>query len=64
MGKEMLVSLLDNVDEKEYDTLYRVLLKFVKSVPPLPDEIDAFQRAKEEIARGEVLSHEEVWAGQ
>jgi hypothetical protein len=61
MGKELLVSLLDNVDEKEYDTLYRVLLKFVKSVPPLPDEVESIRSMSEEIARGEVFTHEEVW---
>jgi hypothetical protein len=49
------------VDEKEYDTLYRVLLKFVKSVPPLPDEMESIEKLKEELASGIVFTHDEVW---
>ncbi|MDR0947995.1 MAG: helix-turn-helix transcriptional regulator [Lachnospiraceae bacterium] len=54
----------------QMDTLFRVLKPLGYTLAIVPDnqdtelsqdEIDAFQRAKEEIARGEVFTHDEVW---
>ena len=61
MGKEALISLIDNVDEQEYDVIYRILLKFVKEDNALPDEIEAIKKGEAERAQGEVYTHEDVW---
>ncbi|MBQ3426334.1 MAG: hypothetical protein IJH37_04200 [Clostridia bacterium] len=61
MSKEALISLIDNVDEKEFDLLYQVILKFVKEVPAYEDEIQAIAQAETEYLNGEVYSHDEVW---
>ena len=61
MGKEALISLIDNVDEQEYDVIYRILLKFVKADNALPDEIEAIKKGEAERAQGEVYTHEDVW---
>lgn len=62
MGKDALIKLIDSVDEQEYEILYRIILKFVKEVPPEEDEIEAIARAEKEYANGEVYSHDEVWS--
>jgi len=61
MSREAIIGLLDNVDESEYELLYRVILKFVREVPALPDEVEAIKTGELEYARGEVYSHDEVW---
>lgn len=61
MSKEAIISLIDNVDESEFDLLYHVILKFVKEVPPLADEREAIELGEAEYAKGEICSHEEVW---
>ncbi|MDD3138651.1 MAG: hypothetical protein PHX08_06740 [Lachnospiraceae bacterium] len=61
MGREALHGLIDNVDENEIETVYRVLLKFVKEEEPLTDEIAAIKTAKEQVANGEIYSHEDAW---
>ncbi|MCM1261656.1 MAG: hypothetical protein NC313_02960 [Butyrivibrio sp.] len=33
----------------------------VEEDAPLPDEVEAIREAKQEIERGELYSHEEVW---
>lgn len=62
MSKEALIELINNVDEQEIDILYRVILKFVKEVPPYKDEIEAIERGEAEYKNGEVYSHSEVWS--
>ncbi len=61
MGKEALIELINNVDEQEYDILYKIILKFVKEVPPEQDEIEAIRRGERDLKNGDVYSHEEVW---
>lgn len=61
MSKENLMDLINYVDEKEYDVLWRVILKFVKEVPPYADEIEAINRGETEYQNGEVYSHQDVW---
>lgn len=62
MSRDALHSLIDIVDEKEIDTVYRILLKFVEEDVATPDEVEAIHQARQEIANGELFSHEEVWA--
>lgn len=61
MSRDTLRGLVEIVDEKEIDTVCRILLKFVEEDVALPDEVEAIQEAKKEIERGELYSHEEVW---
>ena len=61
MSRETLRSLVEIVDEKEIDIVCRILLKFIDEDAALPDEVEAIQEAKQEIERGELYSHEEVW---
>ncbi len=61
MSRETLHSLVEIVDEKEIDTVCRILLKFVEEDAALPDEVEAIREARQEIERGELYSHEEVW---
>lgn len=49
MSKEMLKGLIDLIDEKDTDTIFRVLVRFVSEDTALPDEIEALARANESI---------------
>lgn len=62
MNREVLHSLVDIVDEREIETVYRILLKFIEEDVAAPDEIEAIRQARKEIEKGELFSHEEVWA--
>ncbi len=61
MSRETLRSLVEIVDEKEIDTVCRILLKFVEEDVTTPDEVEVIREARQEIERGELYSHEEVW---
>ena len=61
MSRETLRSLVEIVNEREIDTVCRILLKFVEEDAALPDEVEAIQEARQEIEKGELYSHEEVW---
>lgn len=62
MSRDTLRGLVEIVDEKEIDTVCRILLKFVEEDSALPDEVEAIREARQEIERGELFSHEDVWA--
>lgn len=62
MSRDTLRGLVEIVDEKEIDTVCRILLKFVEEDEATPDEVEAIREARQEIERGEIFSHEEVWA--
>lgn len=61
MSRETLHGLVEIINEREIDTVCRILLKFIEEDAALPDEVEAIQEAKREIERGELYSHEEVW---
>lgn len=60
MSKETLHGLVDMIDENEVDFVYRLLLKFVPEAEPLPDELEALERGRNEIASGEFVRHEDI----
>ena len=62
MSRDTLRGLVEMVDEKEIDTVCRILLKFVQEDAATADEVEAIKEAKQEIERGELFSHENVWA--
>lgn len=43
------------------DLLYALVLKFIPSNNPLPDEIEAIRQGEEDYKNGDIFSHEEVW---
>lgn len=43
MNKEMLKNLIELVPEKDIDTLYRVIIKFIPEVIPEPEELEAIR---------------------
>ena len=45
MGRDTLHNLVEIVDEKEIETVYRILLKFVAEDAPLPDEVVAIHNS-------------------
>lgn len=62
MSRSALRSLIDLVDEKELDTVYKILIRFIKEDAILPDEVESLEAARRDRANGDVFSHEEVWA--
>lgn len=61
MSRQELHTLIDIVDEKELDLIHMLLLKFVPTDTPLPDEIEAIKQGEKELKSGDVYTHEEVW---
>ena len=58
--KESLHTLIDIVDTREYDILYRLLMKFLPVDVPTDDEIEALAIADQEIENGEVYTLDEI----
>ena len=56
MTKEMLKGLIELVSEEDIETLYNVVVKFIPENVPLPDEIEAIERADKSIAKNVVKS--------
>lgn len=54
MGKAVLHSLIDLLNETDTETIYNVLIKFIPASEPLPDEIEAIKQAETDIANGDV----------
>ena len=57
MTKEMLKGLIELVSEEDIETLYNVVVKFIPENVPLPDEIEAIERADKSIAKN-FLQHQ------
>lgn len=60
MSRDTLHGLVEIVDEKEIDTVCRILLKFVEEDRATQDEAEAIREARQEIEKGELFSHGEV----
>ena len=58
MSRETIKNLIDMIDEKDIDTIYKVILKFIPEVDPDPDEIEAIAEAKAD--KGSTISHEDI----
>ncbi len=46
MSKEVLKNMIDAIDERDEETIFRVLARFVPESAPLPDEIQTIQYAQ------------------
>ena len=58
--RQQLRDIIDVVDSNELGVLYQVLIKFIPESVPLPDEIEAIRLGRDEIRRGETISHDEI----
>ena len=46
MSRETIKNLVDMIPEKDIDTIYKVLIRFIPEDDPLPDELEAIREAK------------------
>lgn len=60
MSKEMLKGLIELVPEEDIETIYRVIVKFIPEDKPLPDEIEAIERANKSIAENGTIPHDAI----
>ena len=60
MSKEMVKGLIDLIDDSDMDTIFKVLVRFVPEEAPLPDEIEAIERANKSIAEYGTVSHDSI----
>lgn len=58
MSRETIKKLIDMIDEKDIDTIYKVILKFIPEVNPEPDEIEAIAEAKAD--KSAAILHEDI----
>ena len=58
MSRETIKNLIDMIDEKDIDTIYKVSLIFIPEVSPDPDEIEAIAEAKAD--RSATILHEDI----
>lgn len=58
MTKEILKYIIDLVPDEDIETLYKVVINFIPEDSPLPDEINAIERAKED--KSELTLHEDI----
>lgn len=60
MSKDMLHSLIDLIPEKDTETIYNVLIKFIPEDVALPDEINAIAEADNDIEKNGIVSHAKI----
>lgn len=58
MSKEAVKNLVDMIPEKDIDTIYKVLIRFIPEDEPLPDEIEAISEAKADTS--ETIPHNAI----
>lgn len=56
MSKATLHNLVDMLNETDIETIYNVLLRFIPTVAPTADEIEAIAEAENDIQNGEVFN--------
>lgn len=50
MSRETIKGLVDMIPEKDIDTIYKVIVKFVPESKPEPDEVEAIAEAREDTS--------------
>lgn len=60
MSKEELKGLIDMIDEKDVDTIFKVLIRFVPESEPLPDELEAISKTNESIEKYGTTPHDKI----
>ena len=62
MSRNALKNMIDLVDDRELDTIYRILIRFLSEDVILPDEEESLAKARADRENGDIYSHEDVWA--
>ena len=60
MSKETLANLIMLVPDKEVDTLYKVILKFIPEGEALPGELEAVKEARKDRETYGTVAHEDI----
>lgn len=60
MSRETLRGLIELVPDEDIETLYKVIVKFVPEDAPLPDEVEAIERANKSIVDYGTISHDSI----
>ena len=60
MSKEMLKNLIELVPEKDIDTLYRMIVKFVPEVIPELEELEAIKTGRKDREMNGTIPHEAI----
>jgi predicted transcriptional regulator len=60
VSRQQLRELVDLVEEKEIDTLFNVMMRFIPEDEATPDEKAAIEAGRAEFARGEFVRLEDV----
>lgn len=58
MSKEMIKGLIDLIPDKDIDTIYKVIVKFIPEEPAEPDELEAIAEAKADTSP--TVKHEDI----
>lgn len=58
MSREAIKYLIDMIPEKDIETIYRVLVRFVPEEEPTPDEIEAIAEARADTEP--TISHNDI----
>lgn len=58
MSREALKNIIDFIPEKDIETIYNVLIRFVYEDEPTPEEIIAIKQAKEDTSP--TVPHNEI----
>jgi hypothetical protein len=58
--RQQLRDIIEVVDSTEIGVLYQLLVKFIPETMPMSDEIEAIRLGRDEIRRGETVSHDEI----
>lgn len=57
MSREVLKGMLELVPDEDIETIYNVIVKFIPEDAPLPDEVEAIERANRSIAENGTIPH-------
>ena len=60
MSKDTLKGLIDMIDEKDVETIFQVLIRFVPEDVPTPDEMEAIERANKSIEEEGTIPHDAI----
>jgi len=55
-----LHKLVDVVNPKEYDIVYKLLIKFISDEEALPDEVKAIKNLDNAIAKGDTVNYSDI----
>lgn len=60
MSKETLKGMIELVPDEDIETIYNVIVKFIPEDVPLPDEVEAIERANKSIIENGTIPHDAI----